>query len=70
MSKFLKGLAGVAVVVGVVLGLIGLVLVNVGRLSYFPWIFISGGLGMFASFALLVILFAHAVIATSKNDPV
>lgn len=70
MSKFWKGLAGVAVVVGVVLSLIGLVLVDLGRLAYYPWLVISGGLGMFASFTLLVILFAHAVITTSKKDPV
>lgn len=70
MSKFWKAFAGVAVVVCVVLSLIGLVMVDLGRLAYYPWIVISGGLGMFASFALLVILFAHAVITTSKSDPV
>ena len=70
MVNFLKGLAGVAVVAGIAAGIVGLVLVYLGRLAYFPWLFTSGALAMFCTYALLVIVFAHAVITTSKQDPV
>ncbi len=70
MATFWKGVAGVLTVAGLVIGLIGLVLADTGRLSYYPWIVISGVVAMFSSFAFLVILYAHAVITTSKNDPI
>ncbi len=70
MANIFKGLAGIVVVAGIVAGIVGLFMVYFGRLPYFPWLFTSGALAMFCTYALLVIVFAHAVITTSKQDPV
>ncbi|MBA8793525.1 membrane-bound ClpP family serine protease [Friedmanniella endophytica] len=66
MANVMKGVAGVATAVAWIIGMVILVMADTGRLSLWPWLTIGGAIAMFASFATLVIAFAHAVIVTSE----